>query len=187
MRITSTLWMWGLLCGAPAASLAQDAASPDPAPPPPCSDAAYRQFDFWIGDWEVRVGPDDTGLAGHNRIERSDHGCWLQEHWTSARGGSGTSLNSWDRASGVWRQYWSGGDGTVLRLAGGLRDGRMVLEGVLQKPEGDGESSQRITWTPNDDGSVTQHWQTSNDAGTTWKTAFLGTYRKRTPEAAATP
>ena len=23
----------------------------DKAPPPPCSDGAYRQFDFWLGMW----------------------------------------------------------------------------------------------------------------------------------------
>jgi hypothetical protein len=66
----------------------------------------------------------------------------------------------------------------VLRLAGGLRDGRMVLEGVLPKPGGQGEQRQRIAWTPNDDDSVTQHWETSDDDGATWRTAFLGIYRR---------
>ena len=36
---------------------------------------------------------------------------------------------------------------------------------------------ERITWTPNADGSVRQHWETSTDDGKTWKTSFDGLYR----------
>ena len=35
--------------------------------PPDCSGAEYRQFDFWIGEFEVRT--PDGQLAGHNVIE----------------------------------------------------------------------------------------------------------------------
>ena len=38
--------------------------------------------------------------------------------------------------------------------------------------------AQRITWTPAADGSVTQHWETSEDGGTTWATGFMGVYRR---------
>ncbi|GAA4856594.1 hypothetical protein [Luteimonas vadosa] len=186
MRARTTTLVMGLLSALSVPLMAQDA-TPAPSPPPACTDADYRQFDFWIGDWEVFGGPDGSRLLGHNRIERSDNGCWLQEHWTGTTGPSGTSLNSWDKAYGVWRQYWSGGGGMVLRLEGGLREGRMVLEGVLPGPGGEGEQAQRITWTPNDDGSVTQLWETSDDAGATWKTAFQGRYRKRATADPATP
>ena len=33
-----------------------------------CTDPAYGQFDFWLGEWEVHR-PDGT-LAGFNRIEK---------------------------------------------------------------------------------------------------------------------
>ena len=46
------------------------------------------------------------------------------------------------------------------------------------------EQWQRIRWTPQDDGSVQQHWQTSDDAGETWQTSFLGIYRRK-PAAVA--
>ena len=65
----------------------------------------------------------------------------------------------------------------MLRLAGGLRDGAMVLEGELPATAG-GVQHQRITWTPRADGTVTQHWETSDDAGETWTTSFLGVYRR---------
>ena len=38
----------------------------------PCSGAEYRQFDFWLGEWEVESGGK---RAGTNRITRVQGGC----------------------------------------------------------------------------------------------------------------
>lgn len=154
-----------------------------PAPPPtPCTTAEHRQFDFWLGDWVVHGGPDGTALQGTNRIERSGNGCWLVEHWRSAKGNDGTSLNAWDAQHRAWRQFWVGADGVVVRLQGGLRgDGAMEMSGELPKADG-GVQLQEMSWTPAADGSVLQQWDTSDDDGKSWQTSFLGTYR-RTPAA----
>ena len=61
--------------------------------------------------------------------------------------------------------------------AGGLQGKAMVMHGELPAAKG-GVQQQKVTWTPNDDGSVTQHWQVSDDAGATWSTSFLGVYRR---------
>lgn len=153
-------------------------ATPPPAPLL-CTGAEHRQFDFWLGEWEVYAGPQGDRLVGHNRITRSDNGCWLVEHWRGIGGNHGTSTNAWDAQYGVWRQFWVGGDGVVLRLEGGLQDDAMVLEGELPRTGG-GVQRQRIRWTPQDDGGVVQHWETSDDAGRTWATSFRGVYRRRT-------
>jgi hypothetical protein len=34
-----------------------------------CDSARYREFDFWIGRWEVRT--PDGRIAGHNHIEET--------------------------------------------------------------------------------------------------------------------
>lgn len=183
MRMTATVLVVGLLSATPAVVLAQN--SP-PGPPPPCTSEASRQFDFWLGDWEVRGGPDGTQLAGHNSITVSDDGCRIREHWRGAGGGTGESLNAWDARYKQWRQFWIGASGNVLRLAGGMRDGSMVMEGELPG-KADGVQLQRITWTPSDDGSVSQRWDTSDDDGNTWQTGFLGIYRKQSAEVPATP
>lgn len=167
----------------PAPATAMTATAPTS---PGCTDAAHREFDFWVGTWAVHGGPDGKQLQGHNRIERSANGCWLGEHWQDAGGGRGTSLNGWDAQYGVWRQFWVGARGNVLRLAGGLRDGSMVMEGELPGRDG-GVQRQRITWTPRPDGSVSQAWDTSDDAGKTWQTGFLGIYRRVDTLPADTP
>lgn len=182
MRALSMVLMFGLASAAAVDALAQDAPPPATPPAPTCTDPAYRDFDFWLGEWIVHGGPGGDQLQGRNRILRSDNGCWLSEHWTSATGRKGTSLNAWDAGHGVWRQFWVGADGVVLRLQGGRRDGAMVMEGVLPRAGG-GAQQQRITWTPADDGSVSQRWETSDDAGDSWQVAFLGVYRRAQEDA----
>lgn len=136
----------------------------------PCSDPAYRQFDFWLGEWEVRK-PDGT-LAGTNRISKEYGGCVLHERYATAKGYSGESLNTYDVARKVWHQTWVDNSGLLLLLDGGLVDGRMVLEG-----QGQGVRH-RITWTPKPDGTVRQFWETS-DASGKWSVAFDGMYKRK--------
>jgi hypothetical protein len=137
----------------------------------PCASPEHRQFDFWIGEWEVTL--PDGRVAGHNRITPILGGCALREEWTGAKGNQGTSLNAWDADARRWRQTWVDQSGTVLLLAGAFEGGKMVLQ------SGDGASRQRITWTPMNDGRVRQLWDSSSDGGRTWKVEFDGTYKKQ--------
>ena len=150
--------------------------APATAVPQVCSAAEYRQFDFWVGDWEVR-NPQGR-VVGHNRITPVVGGCALREEWTSADGTNvGTSLNAYNQTDRRWHQSWVDNAGTRLDLVGGLRADAMVLEQrQTRDPSGD---VQRITWTPLPVGRVRQHWQSSKDGGTTWTTAFDGTYARR--------
>jgi hypothetical protein len=163
------------LVAAAAAAPAQDAA---PAkPPPPCQSAEYRQFDFWIGRWEVFT--PDGKKAGDNRIEAIDGGCALLERWSGRGGFSGTSLNSWDAEAKQWRQHWVDSQGGLLRLAGALEGQRMVLGASVPHDSKPGVTVQeRIGWTPQPDGSVRQLWQRSEDGGRSWSTVFDGRYAR---------
>ena len=146
--------------------------------PPGCTSSEYRQFDFLVGEWTVTL-PNGT-VAGTNRIESILGGCALQEHWSSARGGDGTSLNLWNAADSTWRQVWVDGSGGLLELSGGLVGESMVLSGTARVAGGSGGTVlNRITWTPNADGTVRQLWESSPDGGTTWATQFDGRYARR--------
>lgn len=162
-----------LACALPNALAQAPATTPSPA----CDTPEYRQFDFWLGAWDVTGGPDLDTLVGRSRITAVSTGCALQEDWTNANGRDGHSLNVYDATTKRWTQFWIGSDGVLLRLEGGLRaDGAMAMEGTLPKTGG-GTQRQRITWTPNADGSVEQRWETSDDAGVSWQVAFVGLYR----------
>lgn len=181
MRAIAPMLLPLLLLGT-AMTASADTPAPSPAPARHCAAAEHRQFDFWIGDWEVYGGPEGNRLLGTNRITRSDTGCWLVEQWQGTSGIGGTSLNAWDAQYRVWRQFWVGGDGVVLRLEGGLRGGTMVMTGELPGAKG-GVQLQRIKWTPQADGGLVQQWDTSDDAGATWQVGFRGHYRRRAATA----
>lgn len=137
----------------------------------PCSGPEHGQFDFWVGEW--RVTTPDGKHAGDNRIERILGGCALHESWQGAFGGRGFSYNAYDRDRKVWHQTWVDQQGNLLLLEGSLKDGAMVLSGTQ------GTTLNRITWTPNKDGTVRQLWESSTDQGKTWQSAFDGLYRRK--------
>lgn len=145
--------------------------------PPPCAAAEHRQFDFWLGEWDVTT--PDGRTAGTNRITSILNGCVLLEEWTGAGGGIGKSFNLYDARAKHWRQTWIDGRGNVLELRGGLSEaGAMVMTGESPAPNGNGTILNRITWTRGPGEGVRQHWESSSDSGKTWTTTFDGTYRK---------
>jgi hypothetical protein len=141
-----------------------------------CTAPEHRQFDFWIGDWDVSNPAGKP--VGRNRIELILGGCALRETWTGAGGSSGTSTNAWDRQRKRWHQAWVDNDGLVLRLEGGFADGKMVLSGETLDSSGTAVLN-RITWQETGPGAVRQLWEVSSDGGKTWAVVFDGRYRKR--------
>jgi hypothetical protein len=162
-----------LLCGVASSPVAQESGA---APPPACTVPEHRQFDFWIGDWEV-TNPAGKP-AGRNRIEPILGGCALRETWTGAGGSNGTSYNAWDRQRRRWHQTWVDNGGLVLRLEGGFADGKMVLSGETLDSSGTAVLN-RITWQETGPGAVRQLWEVSGDGGKSWRAVFDGRYRKR--------
>jgi hypothetical protein len=163
--------MLGMLLGLPAAGFTEDA---PPQPQPACGTPEHRQFDFWIGEWSVTQAGKP---AGTNRIERILDGCALLESWTGASGFRGNSLNFYDATRKRWHQTWTDTSGLGLAIDGEFAQGRMVLAGTRLDPQTQRTVHDRITWTPNPDGTVRQLWESSSD-GKTWTTAFDGLYTR---------
>jgi len=171
-----TLAPW--TCLVLACALAGPAAAQAAPSPPACTAPAHRQFDFWLGAWEVTNPAGQR--AGDSRIESILDGCVVQEQWTSAKAPvSGRSFNLYNTATGQWEQFWVDNAGTRLHLLGGLEGGAMVLRGVHERPDPKTGivQQERVTWTPNADGSVRQRWESSTDGGAHWQTVFDGLYR----------
>ena len=149
------------------------AQTPPPPSPPACQSAEHRQFDFWLGEWEVFLPGGKK--AGDSRIESIAAGCALLENWSGNGGFSGKSLNSYDSEDKRWHQSWVDSSGSRLELVGSYADKRMVLSSAP------GSTVQRIAWSVNDDGSVRQLWESSADEGKTWTVEFDGRYVRRRP------
>ena len=145
------------------------------APAASCDGPEHRQFDFWIGEWEVRNPAGQ--VAGTNSISAAYDGCLLVERWEGAGGGGGTSQNFYHQGDGRWHQNWIDSQARgPLWLVGGL-DERGAM--VMTDSDPGASPRNRITWTPNPDGTVRQHWEQSTDAGGSWATVFDGLYAPR--------
>jgi hypothetical protein len=153
------------------------AESPDLPLSPSCATPEHRQFDFWVGDWEVSA---QGKVAGVNRIERILGGCALLESWHGASGYRGNSLNFYDAGRKRWHQTWTDTSGLALSLEGEFAGGNMVLAGTRFDAGRQQTVHDRITWTPHADGTVRQLWETSTD-GKTWSTLFDGLYARKPP------
>ena len=146
--------------------------------PAPCAATVHHEFDFWIGAWSVT---ENGKPAGTNRIDRLLDGCALFENWVGVDGSRGHSLNFYDRGRDQWQQTWVDASPGVLNLTGHFSDGRMALSGKSNDPKTHKQRSDRITWTPNGDGTVRQLWDQSLDGGKNWKVVFDGIYTRTSP------
>jgi hypothetical protein len=141
-----------------------------------CTAPPFHQFDFWLGEWTVT---DSSGqFAGTNSITSDQKGCVVMEHWKSAKGGTGMSMNYYDPRIGKWRQIWVG-LGLTLEMTGEMKDGSMVFEGPLYYLNDKHTTLLRGSWTKLEDGRVRQHFTESTDNGKTWSEWFDGYYRKK--------
>ncbi|HZJ55151.1 MAG TPA: hypothetical protein VFD38_13510 [Myxococcaceae bacterium] len=143
---------------------------------PPCSGTAYRQFDFWVGEWEVQT-PKGTP-AGENKVEKILEGCALRESWIAVDGSHGSSLTSFDGPAGRWTQTFVDDLGMVLVLDGEFRDGKMVLSGRRSASRGSSMLN-RITWQKMDGDRIRQRWEQSSDEGKNWTLLFEGIYSRK--------
>jgi hypothetical protein len=162
-----------LVCVQPAPGQ-ESADTTKPAKPEPPKEA--RQFDFWLGEWDV-VDPSGKHV-GTNVITSILDGFGVMEQWTGDGGMVGMSLNSYDRIRKRWHQTWADNTGGFLRLEGEFTNGSMVLSGVRKTGKGS-DIIDRITWTPLESGNVRQVWEVSPDGGESWSLFFDGTYIKR--------
>ncbi|WP_411031370.1 hypothetical protein [Spongiimicrobium sp. 3-5] len=141
-----------------------------------CCTDNHREFDFWVGTWEV-TAPDGT-LAGKNTIEIIQDGCVLKENWTSATGKStGVSTNFFNSQTEQWEQLWLDNSGSYLKLQGSRAGNQMMLSSETFTHTDGKQYTNRITWTANEDGTVRQMWEVLQE-GEVVSVAFDGLYKK---------
>lgn len=144
----------------------------------PCSTKEYKQFDFWIGNWNVYNTKGK--LIGTNNVVRMPNACTIQENWSSTTSPSkGTSYNYYDAKDSSWNQLWIDNVGGNLKLKGKLIGKNMVLKGALIKGK-KREFYNQITFFNNNDGTVTQLWELLDKNGKVFNELFRGIYKKST-------
>ena len=150
----------------------------------PCtSNPEYRQFDFWIGEWEV-YGKNGK-KAGDSKIELILDSCIILENWKSANPVqglyySGKSFNTYNAITKQWQQTWvDNAGGTTEFLEGRYENNKMVF---LTKPfqfKKDTIAVHRLTFYNLEPDKVRQHGEISKDSGLTWVTEYDLEYRRK--------
>lgn len=153
--------------------------------PRPCSSPESRQFDFWLGEWDLSWPAEQAGgqpgemMTGTNRIERLFGPCAIEESFSTADGSfRGRSLSVYDVGAGLWRQTWVDSQAAYLIFTGGMGDGKMIL---ATEPVGDDgrEMINRMVFADITAVSLNWSWQRSEDGGDSWQDRWTISYRRQ--------
>jgi hypothetical protein len=145
--------------------------------PSGCRMPEHRQFDFWVGRWDVYPTRKDK-LVGHSVIENLYGGCVIRENWMPLSGTEGGSLNTYDPEDRRWHQVWMDAANGHVSFDGVYAGGKMMLTGSWRGARRPGqEGLVRMTYSRLDGGAVRQSGEISTDNGASWKPFFDFTYR----------
>jgi len=138
----------------------------------PCEDPEFKQFDFWLGDWNVAPS-GNAAAAGLSHISKEMGGCVVWENWTSA--GSpyfGKSYNTWNPNLKRWEQYWVDSSAGVMFFHGELKNNIMDYW-TDDVPQATGGTLLRhLQFFNLGPDKVRQFSQGSRDGGKTWHTEY---------------
>ena len=126
---------------------------------------AQRQFDFWLGEWDLSWGDGATATSsiyldfdGHVIVESFDGRPSLELQ--------GTSLSTYDFDRRLWRQTWVDNQGSHYEFAGAFRAGEMELRTeteVCGRP-----TLLRMRWFNIREDALDWAWERSDDGGQHW-------------------
>jgi hypothetical protein len=135
-----------------------------------------RQFDFWIGDWELTW--NDTS-KGSNTITLEMNNLVVYEHFKDpANNYLGWSWSVYDTLSKKWKQTWVDNQGAYFDFIGQMQDDKMILERSFTSKKGTLIKQRMIFYniTKND---LDWNWENSTDGGANWKLNWKIHYKRR--------
>jgi hypothetical protein len=142
-----------------------------------CQTAEHRQFDFWLGDWDVFDYGDTKQVIARATVTKIVEGCAIHELYVQNDGLIGDSILSFDAVRRVWQQTWVTNRGALMVIAGPFEGGAVTLEGDTHLRDGS-SVRQRITWQK-EGSDVRESALISKDDGKTWTPAFDVVFRRR--------
>lgn len=136
-----------------------------------------RQFDFWIGEWDVSA-PSMTAGPARSRIELVEDRCIIAEYYENGPY-AGRSLNVYDAAAKKWRQFWVDNKGGLSQYEGEFKDRKMAFANNNVPNPGGPPAIGKMTFFDLGPNQVRQLIEQSTDEGKTWTVVFDGTYTRR--------
>jgi hypothetical protein len=132
----------------------------------PCLSGPYRQFDFWVGNWDVVEAGRPGVTVAHAHITRILGDCVVHELYEDTDGHRGESFSIFDATRGVWHQTWVNDRGDLLTIEGQLQGDTMRLQGSDHLSDGAARLV-RGEWRPQGT-EVREVAVRSTDGGRSW-------------------
>lgn len=147
--------------------------------PAGCTAPENRQFDFWLGEWDVS-STGTTALVAESSITLADQGCTILEHWRPFQGASGHSINGYDAVAKEWKQTWIDATGRITPYAGTMQGGTMYMDDHGSQPQANPKfTKRRMNFRPVDAGTVRQWGESWDSEKQAWVVTWDLTYHRR--------
>lgn len=92
----------------------------------PCAkDPEARRFDFWVGEWKLTAA--NGRPAGDSFVQLVSGQCALLENFTNVNGTTGKSLNTYNKGTKQWEEFWVGQNQSVTEYREGRWDGKSLV------------------------------------------------------------
>lgn len=142
----------------------------------PCQAPEARQFDFWLGEWDLTWGEDGRG---RNTVTTRYDGCVIEENFDGAPSMDfkGMSVSTYNPEVKKWQQTWVDSQGNYIHLSGDFREGKMTL--VNQPPQSAGKLLFRMVFYNIEADSLDWDWERSEDGGRSWELRWRIHYQRR--------
>ncbi len=153
---------------------------------PSCEAKEHRQFDFWIGTWDLvvraRKSPGSEAwdeAKATNDIRATHGGCVIEESFHADGPGNpwaGHSVSTFTK--GKWRQTWVDDQASYLPFVGEWKDGAMTLTGEPQSANGK-PFQMRMVFSEITKNAIHWTWERTTDEGATWTPSMTIDYHRR--------
>jgi len=145
-------------------------------PAKPCSVPECAQFDFWLGAWDLTY---NDSVHATNIVTKELDGCVIQENFKDPNTKlDGKSWSVYSTRLKKWQQTWVDNQGGYIVLTGGMEGDSMILHTQpFTSPKGTVVQNKMLYYniTAN---SFDWSWESSQDAGKTWKVSWKIHYKK---------
>src|SRR5262249_18205806 len=129
----------------------------------------FRQFDYWLGEWDVEIGGQKLAKSS---IQLILDDCVVFENYTDSRGYAGKSFSLYDATTKKWEQRYVDSGGALHNWTGGLDKGGMTFRWDHDN------SFNRMTYAREGPDRIRQVVETSSD-GKAWTKTYDGLYVRR--------
>jgi tetratricopeptide (TPR) repeat protein len=137
----------------------------------PCAAPEFRQFDYWLGEWDVESNGQKIASSS---IQIILDDCVVFENYQALRGYAGKSFSLYDASTKKWEQRYVDTTGALHHWEGGLNPAGLME--FLWRHDG---QLDRMTYFKEGPDRVRQLLETSTDDGKTWATTYDGMYIRR--------